>query len=637
MTPHWQNQLVKAETCRASSSAHHRARQSALATRNSTKSAIPITDPSRALKLTAPPGAENGANDGASDSTDGELAVPGSGVQPNSTPGATANGQHPSATVAPIVARPRPTAVVKHTSTWTTLDMGGIRLKNVAPALFSYSFLTTLYLNHNQLTAVPPEISRLRALTVLDLTGNQLVAVPPELGLIASLKELYLFDNHISTLPPEFGSLHQLEMLGVEGNPLDQTLKAIIQKDGTPALIAYLRDSGPVPAPPPERTWRSLVSDAERKLVDADPASETFSVLCYNILCQWYAPSAMYGYTPTWALAWDYRKELILTEIMNYDTDFLCLQEVDQAQYTSYFLHHLQGQDYDGIYWPKSRARSASDVDKGKVDGCAIFYKKNKWRLLDKQLLDFQSMAMQRADFDKSQTMFTRVFAKDNIAVVGAFENIATGTRLIVSNVHIHWNAEFRDVKLVQVALLMDEVDKMAQRVAAMPPQPVEEGQRPRPTYSDGSKVPTIVSGDFNSVHDSGVYEFLANGAVSGDHEDFLGHNYGAYTNSGPRHPFSLKNAYANVPELTMTNYTPGFVGVLDYIWYSGQTIAATSVLGEVDAGYLAKCVGFPNAHFPSDHVCLSAEFRIKPQKDTARNAAQTNGTNGVQSQRTPS
>ena len=50
-----------------------------------------------------------------------------------------------------------------------------------------------------------------------------------------------------------------------------------------------------------------------------------------------------------------------------------------------------------------------------------------------------------------------------------------------------------------------------------------------------------------------------------------------------------------------MTNHTPSYQGVLDYLWYSERTLGVTGVLGPIDAGYLDKCVGFPNAHFPSE------------------------------------
>lgn len=258
--------------------------------------------------------------------------------------------------------------------------MGGILLKNIprTSALFSFTFLQNLYLNHNQLSSIPPEIASLKQLELLDLSGNGLLSIPPELGMLTNLKELYLFDNHLQTIPPELGTLHQLRTIGIEGNPLEAYLKNMVQNGGTIALITHLRDSCPAPQPPPERMWRILQSEAERKAQEADPTAETLSVLCYNILCERAATERMYGYTPSWALAWDYRKELILTEIMNYDADILCLQEVDVAQYEDYFLTHLSAQDYEGVYSPKTKAHTMEEPQRRVVDGCAIFYKASK-------------------------------------------------------------------------------------------------------------------------------------------------------------------------------------------------------------------------------------------------------------------
>lgn len=32
--------------------------------------------------------------------------------------------------------------------------------------------------------------------------------------------------------------------------------------------------------------------------------------MCYNVLCDKYATRQMYGYCPSWALNWDYRKKV---------------------------------------------------------------------------------------------------------------------------------------------------------------------------------------------------------------------------------------------------------------------------------------------------------------------------------------
>ena len=341
-----------------------------MASRTITKSTILITNPN----LIKPLAEINGLikdSDASSETPDAS----------DSSPGSVGAVNHPSSTVAPIAEAPRPIDIRPPDSTWSSLDMGGVNIKNIpsSSGLFSFTFLINLYLNHNALSSIPPEISKLRHLVLLDLSGNNLTSLAPEIGMLTQLKELYLFDNHITTIPPEFGSLHQLQTLGIEGNPLDTSLKVIVQKDGTPALISFLRDSCPMPPGPAPRVWRDLLSQPEREALVADPNAETFSVLCYNILCEKAATERMYGYTPSWALSWDYRKELILNELMSHNADFLCLQEVDIAQYEDYFMPHLAAHDYEGVYWPKSRYKTMNETDRRLVDGCATFYRASKW------------------------------------------------------------------------------------------------------------------------------------------------------------------------------------------------------------------------------------------------------------------
>ena len=107
---------------------------------------------------------------------------------------------------------------------------------------------------------------------------------------------------------------------------------------------------------------------------------------------------------------------------------------------------------------------------------------------------------MQRSDFIKTDIMFNRLFNKEYIAVVCCFEDRSTGTRFIVANAHMFWNADFCDVKLVQVGMLMDELEKIAHAFARYPPPLKTESGQPPPSYSDGTKIPTIVCGDYNSV-----------------------------------------------------------------------------------------------------------------------------------------
>ncbi|BGP15962.1 hypothetical protein JCM10213_004777 [Rhodosporidiobolus nylandii] len=600
---HWAQQLSLAQQSRQTNSPHHHARAAHLAARGNTTSAIPITNPNRpgsaALDMKA--NGAGGERSGSVASTRTSVSKDASSTSPS-----LASAEVPGAEGVPGKEKEK-----KDKNTWTTIDMGGMNLKNLSAALFRYDFLTTLYIPHNALTELPAAVSKLANLTLLDASSNKLTSLPGELGLLTRLRDLFLFDNHLTSLPPQLGTLHLLETLGVEGNPLPETLRSLVEKDGTSALISYLRDSCPVPPPPPEREWLSIEPDA---LPNPDKRPEdTFSLLCYNILCDKYATGAMYGYTPSWALSWEYRKELILQEVLNYGSDIVCLQEVDVEQYETYFLEHLSAQEYDGVHYSKSRARTMSGDEKRSVDGCATFFKNTTFALVEQHLIEFNQIALRRPDFKKTEDMFNRVMTKDNIAVVTLLEHRASGARLIVANAHIHWDPEFRDVKLVQVAMLMDELNKIANDFARLPARMnLAEGYDKAPHYANGSKIPTIICGDFNSTPDSGVYQYLQSGRIEKDHDDFMEHVYGTYTSEGLNHRLNLRSAYSHVSELPFTNYTPGFKGTIDYIWYTASSMGVQGLLGEVDPQYLAGCVGFPNAHFSSDHLPVLAEFKIK-------------------------
>jgi CCR4-NOT transcription complex subunit 6 len=258
---------------------------------------------------------------------------------------------------------------------WTGLDLGGIKLRTLSTSMFNFTHVTSLYINHNALTSIPAAISSLRNLTLLDATANELASIPPELGVLCKLKDLLLFDNHLTTLPAELGTLYQLETLGIEGNPMEERYRKILAEDGTPALIAHLRDTCPVGNGPPERQWIEIEPDVSSP---SEGKQESFTVLSYNILCHHFAPGSTYSYTPSWALDWNYRRQTILQEILNASADVVCLQEMDRDQYADFFYPQLQQHGYEGSHYSRTRARTMSTEEAGKVDGCATFWKDDR-------------------------------------------------------------------------------------------------------------------------------------------------------------------------------------------------------------------------------------------------------------------
>ena len=381
--------------------------------------------------------------------------------------------------------------------------------------------------------------------------------------------------------------------------------------------------------------------------IDTSPASEILSVLSYNILCDKYATKSHYGYTPSDVLSWDYRREIILNELKDHDADVVCLQEVDRESFDEYFRRELAVNDYRGMFWPKTRAKTMAEKDAKLVDGCAIFYKGSKYICLDKILVDFANTAINRPDMKGEHDTFNRVMPRDHVAVVTFLENRMTGSRMIVGNAHIFWDPAFEDVKVVQVAILLEQISKQAEKWAKYPPctdkvafrhseleaqgepdSADEPALEPRPSveYSSGPQIPLIICGDFNAAAGSGVYDLITRGSLPGNHPDLGNRGYGSLTREGMTHPFKLKSAYSTTAELSFTNYTPNFIGVIDYIWYSTNALQVRQLLGSVDEEYLRKVPGFPNHHFPSDHLALKAEFSVKQRRETKGTAEISNG-----------
>jgi len=53
----------------------------------------------------------------------------------------------------------------------------------------------------------------------------------------------------------------------------------------------------------------------------------------------------------------------------------LNFQEVETDQFYNFFLPELKKDGYDGVFSPKSRAKTMSENDRKRVDGCAIFFR----------------------------------------------------------------------------------------------------------------------------------------------------------------------------------------------------------------------------------------------------------------------
>ncbi|KAG1681872.1 CCR4-NOT transcription complex subunit 6 [Nymphon striatum] len=202
--------------------------------------------------------------------------------------------------------------------------------------------------------------------------------------------------------------------------------------------------------------------------------------------------------------------------------------EVETDQFYKFFLPELKQDGYNGIFSPKSRAKTMAENERKYVDGCAIFYKTEKYALVKEHLFEFNQLAM--ANAEGSDDMLNRVMTKDNIGLAalletrqGAWTNGVPEAQhisqtLLVCTAHIHWDPEYCDVKLIQTMMLMKELRNLVDEEMQM-------------NYRSGAKsanttIPIILCGDLNSLPNSGVFELMMKGRISADHEDFKGFRY---------------------------------------------------------------------------------------------------------------
>jgi CCR4-NOT transcription complex subunit 6 len=476
---------------------------------------------------------------------------------------------------------------------WKILDITSMDLRTLCVNIGLYDQLTELYLQKNKLRILPVEIFNLKKLQILNLQHNQFTTIQSEISNLIELMHLDISWNQIRVLPYEMGKLFKLTSLEIDGNPIIKPHHEIIQK-GTESIIGYLRDHMRTGKRPPERLWIKNEEPTSRH----GYKSECLTIMCYNILADIYTTVEKYYYCPRWALPWDYRKNRLLKEMIGYKPDVICLQETQANHYGNFFRPQMLLKGYYGKFHPKSRARTMNLEDSLNVDGCAIFYKKDQFEEVDYTVIEFQGLCLQK--HEEVGNGIDRLMARDNIAIalrlrpIGKFK-LSSDKDILIVTTHIHWDPLYIDVKLMQVNLLIGELERL----------------------SENGEIPILLCGDFNSTNTSAAYQLLNTGSVQPDHPDFLGYNYGQYTETGLSHSLNFSSAYNTVTgEPPFTNYTGDFSGVLDYIWYTEKYLCADSILAVPEEEDIkAQNGALPNPWMCSDHVPVL--FKVRERFDT--------------------
>ena len=111
---------------------------------------------------------------------------------------------------------------------------------------------------------------------------------------------------------------------------------------------------------------RRVAEPIVRQMVALGPAppdhiaKSRFTVLTYNILADLYTTTQQFPTTETFALHWQYRKQVILKELASYDADIVCLQEVQSTSFHEDLKPEMDRRGFDAVFKKKTQACSQS-------------------------------------------------------------------------------------------------------------------------------------------------------------------------------------------------------------------------------------------------------------------------------------
>ncbi|KAL6539876.1 Carbon catabolite repressor protein 4 1 [Orobanche hederae] len=380
----------------------------------------------------------------------------------------------------------------------------------------------------------------------------------------------------------------------------------------------------PAPSPSPRRLIMLTGIDFSGNLtLDGHILSAgAFTVLSYNILSEKYASSELYNYCPSWALSWTYRRQNLLREIIGYHADIVCLQEVQSDHFEEFFVPELDKHGYQACFKRKTAEVFVASINS--VDGCATFFRRDRFTHVKKYEVEFNKAAHSLTDAlvpsAQKRNALNRL-VKDNVALILVLEakfgsqgvDIPGKRQLVcVANTHVHVSEELKDVKLWQVHTLLKGLEKIAA----------------------SADIPMLVCGDFSSVPGSAPHSLLAMGKVDPLHPDLAVDPLGILRPTAKlTHQLPLVSAYSSFArvgvglgveqrrrmdpatnEPIFTNCTRDFIGTHDYIFYSADSLTVESLLELVDEDSLRKDTALPSPEWSSDHIALLAEFRCMPR-----------------------
>ncbi|XP_028393203.1 2',5'-phosphodiesterase 12-like [Dendronephthya gigantea] len=368
-------------------------------------------------------------------------------------------------------------------------------------------------------------------------------------------------------------------------------------------------------------TWFDVTSTCEvtpgpgdtpydkRHLSTAKPTSDPriFRFISYNILADCYIEdetfrNTWFGYCPKYCLESDYRQQLVLKEIEGYNGDIICLQECGRRLFENHLNPMMTSLGYGGSVKYKSGVMP---------EGGAIFFRKSKFTLIkqDNFLLSesFTNDACNNELLKRVQEakfFYEKLMSRTTVGQIIILQSVQCPQNYIcVVNVHLYFNPDTPFIRNLQTMIMLNVLKKTMENLDLELKQ------------NDGGRhqVGVVFCGDLNSLPDSGVVQLLSSGELPDSHPDWNlpgekpEHNH--LEMMPYSHKFGLQNC-CGFPEYT--NYTEGFIGLLDYIFSSKKFFDVESNIPIPSTEEVQLYTALPSPVLPSDHVALVCDLKWK-------------------------
>ena len=383
-----------------------------------------------------------------------------------------------------------------------------------------------------------------------------------------------------------------------------------------------------------------------------DDSDSVLRVMTYNILGDFYASRefesrGQFQYCELIHLKKTRRMPLIVSEILAYHPDIICLQEVDTSIYDDLLRPALASKGYLGFHSEKISEQK---------EGCAIFWSNKVFELENSacaQTIPIRDLfyASSNDGWDGMQSIVVLFNEHDELSKItqekiGQIMQTVTlklrksaheyPSHLLVANTHLFYHPLASHIRALQTFAVCRRIDE-SRKAAYQPP------------------LPFILCGDLNSTPRSGAFKLLVQRHLPSSHSKTWCH-LNSYTwdvlesdafrwneeekrleyvfdpkidpsETGIRRLFppdlSLPDSFPKLiqgchPIPEFTNFVRGFVETLDYILASTpDTYSAYGFEQSASAPMPPKkdidpYVGMPNEVMPSDHVSVVCDLKWK-------------------------